>query len=414
MNFIPETNRLNSVNNTMRSIESFEDKIINNFDKYYIKWVNCFDKNIFELLYNLKNYEKNQNLQDMDLTKKQEKELELLYIKSESKYQNKFERNLIKFCYLNKIDFHECLKITVNQKDSQNKEKTKLFLFVETINFGSSGAIFMYEMENNKYTLKIPFKGEEDTSKTESTIHYILYHYQKSVNEKIVPDIEFILMTKDNFYYIMMEKLEYELYKFFEKYGPLTKISKLHDNKFKIIGFQDNSSKWNFFLELLYQISNKLILLQDKFKFMHNDLKCNNILVKVNESNATNPMHSNNSNEIDIDFILCDFGGSSCDFQNISYVGTVLCSDSKFNKKKDLFMLLHMYLGFSPRREQIIKFIERNQIFNLSKNLISSRDHIWKKSYTYIQDGNIIDESFDPRNLKRKLEKMRNNPKNFN
>ncbi len=405
MNFIPETDRFDSDLKTMRSIESFEDKIIKNFDKYYIKWVNCFDKRVFELLYDLKNYEKNQNLQDMDLTKKQEKELELLYIESGSKYKNKFERNLIKFCYLNKIDFNECLKITINQIDSQDKEKTKLFLFEETINFGSSGAIFMYKVENNKYTLKIPFKGEEDTSKTESTIHYILFHYQKFVNQKIVPDIEFILMTKDNFYYIMMEKLEYELYKFFEKYGPLTKILKLKDNKFKIIGFDDNSSKWNFFLELLYQISNKLILLQDSFKFMHNDLKCNNILVKVNESN--------DSKEINIDYILCDFGGSSCDFQNISYVGTVLCSDSKFNKKKDLFMLLHMFLGFSPRREQIIKFIERNQIFNLSKNLISSRDHIWKKSYTYIQDGNIIDESFDPRNLKRKLEKMRNNPKNF-
>ena len=399
MDFITINNQKQN-EDSLNLTKSVEYKIINSFDIYYVKWINSFDDKIFSLLYDLKNYDRNKKLQ-YNLSEKQEKEIENLY---GTRYKSYFEKNLARFCYLNNINFDDCLKIEIKK----NKSKIDTFKFIQTINYGSSGVIFRYLMDDKNYTLKIPFKGEEDTSKTESTIHYILFHLQKSVSKKIVPDIEMILMTKNNFYYIMMEKLEFELYYFFEKYGPLTKINRLGDNKFKILEFNDNSSKWNFFLELLYQISDKLILLQDTFKFMHNDLKCNNILVKVKYPD------DNQNGVINVDYLFCDFGGSSCDFQNISYVGTVLCSDSKFNTKKDLFMLLHMYLAFSPKREQIIKFIDRNQIFNLTKNLISSKDNVWKKLYTYSQDGNTIDESFDPRNLKIKLEKMINNSKNFN
>jgi hypothetical protein len=185
-----------------------------------------------------------------------------------------------------------------------------------------------------------------------------------------------------SYYHIMMERIDYDLSHFLKTYNPLKLI-----NKGYIL-------KWNIFLELLDQISSKLIVLQDKFKFMHNDLKCNNILVKYQDSQKDFQ---------DIQFILCDLGGASYEFEENIYEGSVVGSDDKFNVCKDLFNFIHMLLSFSDHRIELIEFIEKNKLFELDKSLISLDENVWIKIYQYGTTTNIINNCYDPRILQEKM-----------
>ena len=62
-----------------------------------------------------------------------------------------------------------------------------------------------------------------------------------------------------------------------------------------------------------------------------------------------------------------------------------------------------MFLSFSKYRYELIKFIEEMGIFPLEKNLISTNESKWIKVYTYLSDGNKIDESYNPRNILKKI-----------
>ena len=234
-------------------------------------------------------------------------------------------------------------------------------------------------------------------------MHYIIHHFQKLNNCKIIPELDIILMTEDDFYHIMMEKLDSELSLFFTYFDPLLIIdNNIYTDQLEIN--KENKGKkfkfWNFYMEFLYQISKKLILLQDNFNFMHNDLKCNNILVSANMDDYKNDKKYFFSK---LNFVICDLGGASLEYDGKKYEGSILGSNSKYSERKDLFHLVHMHLSFSEHRFSLMDFIENNEIFKLDKSKISSKKYNWIKIYTYQEDGNVIDESFNPRNLKKKL-----------
>lgn len=262
------------------------------------------------------------------------------------------------------------------------------YTFTCLLGYGSNGAILLYRntIIKKDYILKFALEISNETSKFESTIHSTLFNYQKKYNLKLVPDIETILMTENNQdnikYHIMMERIDYDLSHFFMKYNPLTLITK------------GDILKWNLFLELLDQLSSKLIVLQDEFNFMHNDLKCNNILVNYQDSQK---------NFQDIQFIMCDLGGVSYDFEDNRYEGDVIGSDDKFNICKDLFNFIHMLLSFSKHKIELIEFIEKNKLFELDKSLISLDKDVWIKIYEYGSTINSINNCYDPRVLQEKL-----------
>ena len=351
-------------------MSNFKENIINLIDNYYINWDPCFNSDI----------------------------IKIINLKSDHQSNGNYKINNEKFYYyLKKIggsNYKNLLKISFSSNDFGYE-----YNFNGVIGSGSCGSIMSYNKINfsgekiGEFAFKFSFNGEDDTSRNESTIHYIINLFQKENNVLVVPKLDAILLTKDNFFHIMMEKLNYDLYSFFNQYDPLIDISK---------EFSD-FSYWNLYLEFLYQMSTKLILLQDNFSFMHNDLKCNNILVKesyIKKGFFDKKTYLDYSN---IEFLLCDFGGSSYIYDNKKYEGTILGSNSNYNNCKDLFHLVHMHLSFSNHRVKLVEFIKQFNIFNLEYGLISSKRENWIKIYTYIEDGNIIDECFNPRNLKKKL-----------
>lgn len=353
-------------------MSNFKDNIINLIDNYYINWDPCFSSDIIDII----NRNSQQNIDG--------------YRDNNTK---KFYYDLKKVCNKN---FESLLKIVLSSSDFEY-----IYNFKGIIGNGSCGSIMLYDKLKlngeiiGEYAFKFSFNGEADTSRNESTIHYIINNFQNNSNNlQIVPKLDLILLTKNEYFHIMMEKLNFDLSSFFKKYNPFEKI--FFNKNLGICKDSPNFKYWNIYLEFLYQFSSKLILLQDNFKFMHNDLKCNNILVK--ESLLNNKLDYSS-----LEFLLCDFGGSSYTYDDKKYEGTILGSSSEFNVCKDVFQLIHMQLSFSSHRINLIKFIKYFNIFKLNGNLISTKREKWIKTYTYSEDGNTINECYNPRILKEKL-----------
>lgn len=375
-------------------MSNFNQKIdfMESFDDYYINWDPSFDKDIIKIIN--KNSLKNSKSSNID------------------EYE--------KFCYEVKklgsnYNCRENLKIEI-----KSDTLDLVYNFKGIIGSGSCGFIFLYNKVScnklcNDVVLKFGLEGEENTSKNESSLHFILNSFQKKLSKdnvksiQMVPNLDLILMTNDNFYHLIMERANAELGIFFREYHPLTEIiySSILQNRGNLLIAKESEkfSYWNIYLEFLFQICIKLIYLQDNFKFMHNDLKCNNILVKFNRDKKRS-IFSDSNNKLDYSslvFLLCDLGGASYIYNKKKFEGTILGSDAKFNRSKDLFHLVHMQLAFSEHRNELIDFINKHDIFKLEYDLISKEDKKWIKIYTYVEDGNKIDKSFNPRILKEKL-----------
>ena len=100
-----------------------------------------------------------------------------------------------------------------------------------------------------------------------------------------------------------------------------------------------NTEDEYLFIELLYQISTHLRILQKYFNFTHNDLKTNNIFYKLIDS-SKKISHNN------IIFIIGDLGGTSIKFNNNLISGEVKGLSKELIEEKDIFILVHIILTF--------------------------------------------------------------------
>lgn len=343
-------------------------EINSNFENYYIKW-----KDAFTIEFILETYKNILNIIDKSIESVDSNDISVNYKivkKIVNNYPNFFDINI--------------------------ESKNGYYTFCNFLSSGSSGFTFLYQNSDYSYcVLKIPKKGEKFTSKIETIIHYTINIYQELYKkflkfDYLVPKIINILMSKDGYYYSLMEKYDGDSVELFSNYEPLEKINYSNfSSKSILFNTLDKKYEVTLFIYMLYQISKILILLQDNFTFMHNDLKPSNILFKIDKTGYLNK----------IKFTITDFGGSSCIINGDKYTGTILCSDSNFSYKKDLFLLVHMFLSFSKDRNELIEYIEKLELFKLDKKIISSKQIIWLKIYRYEMDGNIIDDSFNPRNF---------------
>ena len=272
-------------------------------------------------------------------------------------------------------------KIYNNENFVKKKELTK----------GSYGNILLFEKDKVEYILKKPHgNNQEDfkASKADSIISSFLSAYQSKYldnNYQIVPKIYSISKNKlldDKMRNLIMEKLDGDIFDIFKK---------LDVNK---------KQHLDLLLEMLVQISKQLILLQDNFKFMHNDLKTNNILYK--KINNKKPLLKDNAI-----FILSDFGGSSIEINNKFVTGCVRGNDLYFNKAKDFFLLIHILIAFyeSTLKENLIKFLS-NFFSNLNLKYCNIKDNIWHKLYELKE----YPQEFEPKIVLSKLEEYINIP----
>ena len=257
----------------------------------------------------------------------------------------------------------------------------------QKISSGSFGTIFLIEKNSKNYIKKKPIAHNKDdlkAAKTDAIISALLSSVQELYLENkaiICPKIYAINKEQENsqkIYSIYMEKYEGDIF-----------------NMFCAINLND-IDKIKLVIQMLLQISNILLLLQDSFKFMHNDLKANNILYY--RPDKTKPITSNN-----ITFIISDFGGSNIEINNKKIEGFIMGNQYNFDKGKDIFLLIHIIITFqiSKYKKMVTNFFET--IFDsIDLKYCKKNDDIWHQLY---QMDNYPDE-FHPSNVLNKINKL--------
>ena len=293
------------------------------------------------------------------------------------------------------ISLHDSIKNILDlSKIKKNMEKKFKASFVsndliekEKISFGSFGTISLVEKNSQIYIKKRPIvKNKDDlkASKTDAIISALLSSVQELYLENksiISPKIYAIYKEKENkdkIYSIYMDRYEGDTF-----------------NLFCALNLND-IDKIKLVFQLLLQISSILLLLQDSFKFMHNDLKANNILYY--RLDKSKPIASNN-----ITFIISDFGGSNIEINNKKIEGFIIGNQFNFDKGKDIFLLIHIIITF-----QISKY--KKMVTNFFKTIFDSidlkyckkNDEIWHHLYRM----NKYPDEFHPSNVLNKINKL--------
>jgi thiamine kinase-like enzyme len=150
--------------------------------------------------------------------------------------------------------------------------------------------------------------------------------------------------------------------------GTLYGYLKKDDLDFKI--------KFKTLLKELYEITLLLEELQDKFKFVHNDLKCDNIFYKNDK------------------FYLGDFDNSSLEIKHYKI------NWQEFNQKKDLFILTQS-LFFSFNDDNWRKYFFK--YFPIIDNIKNQKEFHQLYNYKNINDIYI------PSNYKKIIENILSN-----
>lgn len=143
----------------------------------------------------------------------------------------------------------------------------------------------------------------------------------------------------------------------------------------------------------LNQIIDLLDDLQTKFKFVHNDLKANNVFFKLNKEDIY---------ELDnIHFYITDFDGCRFEINNYVIMGNkALSLNNDFNPRKDLFLLMYsLYYMFNDRIWMDTFFNK----FNLRSSWIDSMDSFTDLYYYNIDEMPVL---YEPKNMRIFLEKL--------
>jgi serine/threonine protein kinase len=183
---------------------------------------------------------------------------------------------------------------------------------------------------------------------------------------------------------------------FNHKIGLITTITdKMDGTLYEILSINNIilSQKIKILMKALFQITYLIEHLQEKFKFVHNDLKANNIFYKILDKNRTDVYNSHN-----LHFIISDFDASRIEIDNNIIIGnTYLSPDSSFNSRKDLFLLLNSLYYIFNSEEWILEFFGK---FNLDSSIIRNQNN-FNKLYKYHKY--LISDIYEPSNFKKFL-----------
>ena len=146
-------------------------------------------------------------------------------------------------------------------------------------------------------------------------------------------------------------------------------------------------------LRSLVQITCLIEHLQKEFKFVHNDLKSNNIFFKIIDRNKDDLYTPEN-----IHFFIGDFGSSRFEINKKLINGNItFAKDTSFNSRKDLHLLINsLYFTFN-NAEWIFNFFGK---FNLNNQIPNNQNNLLK---LYYLDESAIDKLYEPTTFKNFL-----------
>ena len=274
------------------------------------------------------------------------------------------------------------------------KEKARLQV-TSFINKGSYNQVYNIIDMKTKYNYAYRFSNFHFIDDSylvnnfiETFIHLFLNLYQK----------RYLLISK-NFLkekYINNNILNLLHFGFNHKIGLISTITdKMDGTLYEVLSINNIilSQKIKILIKALFQITYLIEHLQEKFKFVHNDLKANNIFYKILDKNRTDLYNPNN-----LHFIISDFDASRIEIDNNVIIGnTYLSPDSSFNSRKDLYLLLNSLYFIFNSKEWILKFFEK---FNLDSSIIRNQ-YNFNKLYKY--DKYLISDIYEPTNFKKIL-----------
>lgn len=269
----------------------------------------------------------------------------------------------------------------LNEKDDtdylfNNEFKLKLYI-EEYYKKGGFNKIYIVEKNNSKKLILRQQITKNEFSMSacfiDLFIHLIIFLYSKiflkSYTHSIVPRIENVFLD--------------------HKKNKILGLMDFYDGTLKDIIFDEfllPNEKFKIIINTLYQIAFYLIVLQNRFKFVHNDLKINNILFQKGLK----------FNKVIYNFVLSDFGFSRLEIFNqltftnmlvrASYPNSQNFKNSiKFHQNKDLYFLFHNILYFSKNNIEL-----KNKLIEFGKNIFESinlnfleNENGWNDLYNY-------------------------------
>jgi len=291
--------------------------------------------------------------------------------------------------YKSPIIFNELnqdLKPTSNiiiKKCNANGDNMKKFSAVSFLGKGSYNNVFsIMNIETKKeYAFRFPLKALTKIDDLidlyiETFIHSFLSVYEKIYlpnNHNILKFKSFGFDVYNNYISTITYKMDGNLY------DILNNKHLEFDIKLKIL------------MKSLIQIICLIEHLQDKFKFVHNDLKANNIFYKIIDfSKGIIPDN--------LYFYIADFGASQLVINDkLIYSNTNLAKNKLFNKRKDIHTLINsLYYSFN-NAEWIFNFFGK---FKLNPLIINNHNEFIKVYYLDIDE---IDELYEPKNFREYL-----------
>lgn len=246
--------------------------------------------------------------------------------------------NFNKFIELsnNNLDFYNFIKNNIsNVKTSTNNKLITYFDNNKTIEVQRKKLILLkdynniYRAYNENYgdcILCTKKNGQFNTDILQNYLHGVIYFYQMTFlkDKTIIPKLYYTGYNNNN-------KTIYNLIENFD--GTLSNLLRDKD----VTKFFNKE----FFLEILFQLSSNLKLLQNKIQFTHNDLRVDNIFYK-----------KKNNGPISKDNIIIQIGNfktSRFTIDNIDYHGNIkkindLNRDILFRKGTDILYFFLMFL----------------------------------------------------------------------
>lgn len=240
---------------------------------------------------------------------------------------------------------------------------------------GTMGDVYVYNNVDLGDVILKKNNSEKFHSETlyDSIIHSILHSYQEFVQYNFCPEIYYSVVCNTNIS-ILMEKYDGNCYDL-------------------VNSINSTSLKFDFILEILYKMTQILLVLQNKFHFNHNDIKMNNILFMKPDSDV--------NGEIDLDdytkykFVLCDFGFSYLQFGNHT-IKNPNNTIKSFNPQVDLYQFIHT-------------LVAKNNVFN--NNDLTEK--LRKFTVEVLQDDTFLDHWENTYFIHNKCNKNIYNPINL-
>jgi hypothetical protein len=261
----------------------------------------------------------------------------------------------------------------------EKKEKQYKFDIIGFICKGASNQTYLIKnINNNKLSVyRCPIVDlKEDRLILNNFIESFIHAFLSIIDEKY-------LINKNKI--MRLNHLGYNpKYKFISSF-----VDKMDGTLYSLLADENNNfkNKLMLLLKALYEIASLVEELQDKIKFVHHDLKCDNIFYKKidNEHN----------------FLLGDFDNSRIEIKKIIIKNQkTKIPDNDFYSKKDLFILTNsLYYSFNDLNWKS-KFFYK---FPVIQNIISNQDKFYEL-YNYKDEQ--IDDIYVPSNYKIIIKKL--------